>query len=135
MIASGGDDRRILVWKTEEALNELPVKYTMKGQHHSNIFCLAFDNHNTKVLSGGNDEQVILHDIETGASEDVFLHEDAVYGLAVDPLNSSVFASACDDGRILIYDTRAPPSEDPFCLANYMSPMHAVVYNPMEPRL
>ena len=24
---------------------------------------------------------------------------------------------------------------DPFCLANYQSPMHAVMYNPVEPRL
>ena len=41
---------------------------------------------------------------------DVFFHDDAVYGLSVDPLNDNVFASACDDGRILIYDTRAPAS-------------------------
>ena len=26
-------------------------------------------------------------------------------------------------------------SLDPFCLANYMSQMHAVMYNPAEPRL
>jgi len=42
---------------------------------------------------------------------DVFQHKDAIYGLAVDPINDHVFASACDDGRILIYDIRAPPSE------------------------
>ena len=46
-----------------------------------------------------------------GATLDVFNHDDAVYGLSVDPLNDNVFASACDDGRILIYDIRAPPSE------------------------
>ena len=46
-----------------------------------------------------------------GASLDVFTHEDAVYGLSSDPVNDNVFASACDDGRILIYDMRVPPSE------------------------
>lgn len=46
----------------------------------------------------------------SGETLDVFLHEDAVYGLSVDPNNSNAFASACDDGRILIYDIREPPS-------------------------
>jgi len=39
------------------------------------------------------------------------MHEDAVYGLAVDPVNDDIFASACDDGKVHIYDLRAPPSE------------------------
>lgn len=47
----------------------------------------------------------------SGTTLDVFIHQDAVYGLSVDPLNDNVFASACDDGRILIYDIRAPASE------------------------
>lgn len=46
----------------------------------------------------------------SGQTLDVFLHEEAVYGLSADPVNDNVFASACDDGRILIYDTRGPAS-------------------------
>lgn len=41
-----------------------------------------------------------------GETKDVFPHEDAVYGLSADPCNPSVFASACDDGRLLIFDIR-----------------------------
>ena len=41
---------------------------------------------------------------------DVFLHDDAVYGISVNPENSNVFATACDDGRILVYDMREPPA-------------------------
>ncbi|KAJ8309567.1 hypothetical protein KUTeg_014441 [Tegillarca granosa] len=135
LMASGGDDRRVLLWNMEKALSDIGSPFIMKGEHNSNIFCLAFDNENRKVFSGGNDEQVSVHDVATGETLDVFLHEDAVYGLSVDPNNSNAFASACDDGRILIYDIREPPSTDPFCLANYMSSMHAVMYNPIEPRL
>ena len=47
-------------------------------------------------------------------TKDVFSHHDAVYSISVDPVNSLVFASACDDGKIRIYDTRAPPSEGTF---------------------
>lgn len=34
------------------------------------------------------------------------MHEQAVYGVSADPVNESIFCSACDDGRILIYDIR-----------------------------
>ena len=37
----------------------------MKTQHNSNIFCLAWDNENKNIFSGGNDHQVIVHDVET----------------------------------------------------------------------
>ena len=43
-----------------------------------------------------------------GEAVDVFLHEDAVYGLAVDPRNDNIYASACADGRVLLWDIRAP---------------------------
>ena len=45
---------------------------------------------------------------------DVFLHEEAVYGLSVDPINDNVFASACDDGKVVLYDIRASPAEGSF---------------------
>lgn len=38
----------------------------------------------------------------------MFPHDEAVYGLSTDPNNETVFASACDDGRVLVYDTRMP---------------------------
>ena len=38
---------------------------SMKGEHHSNIFSVAFDSHNTKIYSGGNDDQVLVHDVQT----------------------------------------------------------------------
>ncbi|XP_076442508.1 DDB1- and CUL4-associated factor 5-like [Babylonia areolata] len=134
-IVSGGDDRRVLLWNVEKALSDIGEPVPMKGEHNSNIFCLAINKSNTKIYSGGNDEQVVLHDIESGETEDVFRHDEAVYGLSTDPNNETIFASACDDGRVLVYDTREPASSDPFVLAVYTSSMHAVMYNPAEPRL
>lgn len=53
----------------------------------------------------------VLHlPVYRGETVDVFRHEDAVYGLSIDPNNVNVFASACDDGRVLIYDIREPAS-------------------------
>ncbi|XP_074646656.1 DDB1- and CUL4-associated factor 5-like [Tubulanus polymorphus] len=135
LMASGGDDRRVLLWNVEDAVSsKVPTPVDMKGQHHSNIFTLAFDHENRRIFSGGNDEQVVVHDMSTRETVDVFLHEDAVYGLSTHPTNNELFASACEDGRILIYDLRQSTS-DPFCLANYVSAMHSVMFNPVEPRL
>ncbi|XP_022237870.1 DDB1- and CUL4-associated factor 5-like isoform X2 [Limulus polyphemus] len=108
---------------------------TMKAEHNSNIFCLCFDIKHTKLFSAGNDEQVVVHDPHTGSALDIFSHEDAVYGISVEPTNDCVFATACNDGRILIWDSRESSSSDPFMVAGYMSAFHAVMYNPVEPRL
>ncbi|KAG7466153.1 hypothetical protein MATL_G00161750 [Megalops atlanticus] len=134
-LVSGGDDRRVLLWHMEKAIHSRSKPIKLKGEHLSNIFCLAFDSTNKRVFSGGNDEQVILHDVERGETLNVFLHDDAVYGLSVSPVNDNVFASSSDDGRVLIWDTREPPHGEPFCLANYPSAFHSVMFNPAEPRL
>ncbi|XP_029454665.1 DDB1- and CUL4-associated factor 5 [Rhinatrema bivittatum] len=135
LLVSGGDDRRVLLWHMEQAIHAKVKPVQLKGEHHSNIFCLAFNSGNNKVFSGGNDEQVILHDVESGETLDVFAHENAVYGLSVSPVNDNVFASSSDDGRVLIWDIRESPHGDPFCLANYPSAFHSVMFNPVEPRL
>ncbi|KAM3871187.1 DDB1- and CUL4-associated factor 5 [Diretmus argenteus] len=119
----------------EQAIHARSKPVKLKGEHLSNIFCLAFDSSNKKVFSGGNDEQVILHDVERGETLNVFLHIDAVYSLSVSPVNDNVFASSSDDGRVLIWDTREPPHGEPFCLASYPSAFHSVMFNPVEPRL
>ncbi|ELU11233.1 hypothetical protein CAPTEDRAFT_181641 [Capitella teleta] len=136
-IASGGDDRRVLLWHTEGAISQHGTAIEMDHEHNSNIFALAFNGDNTRVISGGNDEIVLVHNIERREAEEIYNLEDAVYGLSTDPINSKIFATACADGRVLIYDTRAPSTEgmNPFCLANYMHPMHCVMYNPVEPRI
>ncbi|KAF0043933.1 hypothetical protein F2P81_003091 [Scophthalmus maximus] len=134
-LVSGGDDRRVLLWHMEQAIHARSKPVKLKGEHLSNIFCLAFDSTNRKVFSGGNDEQVILHDVERRETVNVFLHIDAVYSLSVSPVNDNVFASSSDDGRVLIWDTREPPHGEPFCLASYPSAFHSVMFNPVEPRL
>ncbi|KAG1701319.1 DDB1- and CUL4-associated factor 5 [Nymphon striatum] len=134
-LASGGDDRRLLLWKIQSALDSNPSPVVMKGEHGSNIFCIAFDNSQSKIFSAGNDENIILHDLTLGTTKDIFLHTHAVYSISVDPMNDNVFASAGDNGSVLIWDIRVPPSEDPFCLAKHKAAFYSVMYNPVEPRL
>ena len=101
----------------------------------SNIFCLGFDERTRKIYSGGNDEQVIVHDVETAQPLDYFLHEEPVYGLSVHPDNADLFTTACSDGRVLLFDMRQPPKEEPLMIAGFSHAFHAVHFNPVEPRL
>ena len=58
------------------------------------------------MISGGNDEKVLVHDLETGKTQDIFPHDEPVYGIACHPECSEIFASASSDGRVMIYDLR-----------------------------
>ena len=56
-MSSGGDDRRVLLWHMEKAIHARSKPVKLKGEHLSNIFCLAFDSTNKKVFSGGKSEE------------------------------------------------------------------------------
>lgn len=135
LLISGGDDRRVLLWRVEQAIQDVGKPAVMKAQHISNIFCLGYDSSKTKIFSAGNDDQVIVHDLRTCDILNFFLHEKPVYGLSIHPYNDNVFASACDDGRVLIYDIRGSSTSETFCLAQYKTAFHSVMFNPMEPRM
>ena len=137
LLASGGDDRRVLIWKWNRAVDESVVgaHTVMSTLHNSNIFCLSWTPDARRVLSGGHDEHVIVHDVETKAALDVFLHDTSVYGVSANPENPHVFSTACSNGKIYLYDTRRPQSEDPLLVASRLHPFHSVAFNPREPRL
>jgi WD repeat-containing protein 22 len=60
-----GDDRRILLWNFHKAIHSKCTPVTLQAEHTSNVFSLAFNSNNTKIFSGGNDDQVIVHDTAT----------------------------------------------------------------------
>lgn len=64
-LISGGDDKRILLWSLAGAIYDHGMPISMRTNHGSNIFCLTFDSHNERIFSGGNDDQVLIHDVYT----------------------------------------------------------------------
>lgn len=135
LLVSGGDDRRVLLWSLAEAIHGKGAPVAMNSNHISNIFCLAFDSTNAKIFSGGNDDQVIVHDLKTGSFVVKLLHNKPVYGLSVNPQNDYVIATAGDDGRILIFDIRETNNTDPLCVAKQKTGFHSVMFNPFNSRL
>ena len=140
---SGGDDSRVFVWNPDAAAyadqNPKPL-HVMDGKHGSNVFCLDSDCTETRVVSGGNDWNVLVHDLPTLKTTDVFVHEDAVYGISYHPTSSQVFATACSDGRTQIFDLRMPKppvdQDSALCLVSSSGkPFLSVQFNPTDERL
>lgn len=61
----GGDDRRVVLWNFGKTLLQQGQPEQMSSQHLSNIFCLAITKDNSRIFSGGNDDQVMVHDSNT----------------------------------------------------------------------
>lgn len=61
---------------------------------------------------------------------DVFLHSKPVYGLSIDRTNNQIFASAGEDGRVLVFDMRQ--GAEAMSLAKYRAPSHAVQFHPLD---
>lgn len=66
----------------------------------------------------------------SGGLVDVFLHAKPVYGLSLDRTSNDIFASAGEDGRVLVFDIRQ--GIEPLSLAKYRAPSHAVQFHPMN---
>ncbi|XP_034663004.1 DDB1- and CUL4-associated factor 5 [Drosophila subobscura] len=131
-LASGGDDKRVLLWNIDqEVVTALGRPQVMNETHTSNIFCLGFDTLNSHVFSGGNDDLVIQHDLATGKLLNYFSHEGPVYGLSVDRTSVHLFSVATESGEVLFYDLRLGNYE-PLTVAKFRSPFNAVEFHPLN---
>lgn len=126
----------------------------MEAEHGSNVFCLAISQDNQRIFSGGNDLQTIIHDTKlqvlNSAKQqrklqlfclfsrakpvDYFLHEKPVYGISLQPGSQNIFATACDDGKLRVFDMRCSVSAETI-LASKRSPFHSIMFHPIEGRL
>lgn len=65
----------------------------------------------------------------SGKLDNVFKHEEPVYGLSIDPQNDSIFATASENGVVLLFDQRTDPA-DPLVVASLSSSFLAVEFHP-----
>ena len=113
-MASGGDDRRVLIWNVDKCIDksiDTNLSTPMEGEHDSNVFCLDFDVATKRIFSGGNDERILIHDVTTSKFVNQYLQEEPVFGIS------------CHPGRIVIYKKSAYIS-----VQNYPLIEHTIVY-------
>ncbi|KZT55473.1 WD40 repeat-like protein [Calocera cornea HHB12733] len=114
-LASGGDDRSVLLWDMHEDGEERQPRVRLRG-HRSNIFTLSFNASNTHMYSGANDDIVLRYDLsrlENGAGtvlgtpDVVFLDQEGrINSVSAHPYNDHTFLSASEDGIIRFEDCR-----------------------------
>ncbi|KAH8929778.1 WD40 repeat-like protein [Atractiella rhizophila] len=123
-LASGGDDKRILIWDTFSDICAMTPSTILTG-HQSNIFSVSFSKDNTKLFSGANDDLVHIYDLEVGLSVSTS-HSRGKEARTYDPINirrehmapvnrvdahpviPTLFISSSQDGTVRQYDTRTP---------------------------
>ena len=64
---SGGKDGGVLLWPTSKAIDDqwTPNPTVMKAKHHYKVICLALSSDNKRIFSGGKDNLLLIHDVET----------------------------------------------------------------------
>ncbi|GMT10713.1 hypothetical protein PFISCL1PPCAC_2010, partial [Pristionchus fissidentatus] len=104
LVASGGDDRRMSIWSTDELLfhNEPKMRGKMKRKHYSNIFCLAFDPSGSVLYSAGNDNFFVSSDIATGQQTYGMQGSESVHDISVNMRSNEVIVTRCR-GRDAVY--------------------------------
>ncbi|CAH4036891.1 DDB1- and CUL4-associated factor 5 isoform X1 [Pieris brassicae] len=131
LLVSGGDDRRVMLWQFGQTLLHYGKPEAMKALHQSNIFCLGITSDNQKIYSGGNDDIVIVHDLECKCPMEVLQHQRAVCSLSIDPFNEKVISTAGNDGRLLLFDTRQSVHES-LVIARSVKAFHGVMFHPQQ---
>ncbi|KAG6455443.1 hypothetical protein O3G_MSEX009224 [Manduca sexta] len=131
LLVSGGDDRRVMLWQFGLAMLDRGKPEALKAVHQSNIFCLGVTNDNQKVYSGGNDDIVIVHDLESKCPLEVLQHQRAVCSLSIDPFNERVVTTAGNDGRLLLFDTRQSVHES-LVISRSRKAFHGVMFHPQQ---
>lgn len=77
------------------------------GGHVSNVFAVSFLNGNDNmVISGGNDSDIRLYDVERGSCTVFQHHRKKVLKIACHSALPSCFMSCSADGTIRLFDTR-----------------------------
>jgi WD40 repeat protein/serine/threonine protein kinase len=90
LVASGGDDARICVWKAEDL-----AEYRVLLGHQKAVNCLVFSADSTKLLSGGEDKTVRLWDVVSGKEQLKLVgHTDTVASVAMSPAGELALSGA-----------------------------------------
>lgn len=61
--------------------------------------------------------------------DNVFKQENPIYGLSIDPKNDCLFVTACESGKITLYDRRCE-AKNSLLIVEQRSSFHAVEYHP-----
>jgi WD repeat-containing protein 22 len=139
LMASGGDDKTVFLWRTTMDVESAAPIAKFKG-HESNIFSIEFDSSAKRLFSCGNDGLILQYDLTSAAvyskttlASDVALgHSSAILKLSVCPNQDSIFLTAGQDGEIRLWDNR---TDDYTNHIETQTGQNSVSFHPTQPHL
>jgi WD40 repeat protein len=115
-LASGSDDKNVIVWQMDSKFDVLKRLQTINTGHRANIFCVRFlGTSDEQLITGGADGQTRLHRLHSQSGWQSQLLErsrGAVKAVELSSQNSAIFYTASEDGKVRQYDTRVPHAGD-----------------------
>ncbi|KAI9204669.1 WD40-repeat-containing domain protein [Polychytrium aggregatum] len=112
-LASGGDDKRVLIWRVDDS--PVPVPVACLGGHTNTILHVQFGSTARVLYSCGADGALCRYDVEhgihvsPGISKFVQIlpsHQERATKLSVQPTNDDVVLSSGHDGFVRLWDMR-----------------------------
>ncbi|KAK9835390.1 hypothetical protein WJX81_006845 [Elliptochloris bilobata] len=103
-LLSGSDDTRVCIWDVDTR----QCRAVLDTGHSANIFCVRYmpNTGDSAVATCAGDNQVRVHDVQTGTTTVFRHHHDRVKKLVVDPGNPHVIVSCGEDGVVRQIDRR-----------------------------
>ena len=105
-LAFASDNGVIELWCVGESFNEVEILANLTG-HDDIVQSISVNCGRVKIVSASLDMSIRVWDLEREACTDTFQgHSDAVYGVCFRQEEQEIFASASEDGSIVLWDLR-----------------------------
>jgi WD40 repeat protein len=118
MLASGNDDRTILLWDVNDPARPKLLGAPLTG-HTDFVWGVAFSPDGKTLASGSGDDTIILWDVSDPARAKTLGapltgHSDAVWGVAFSP-DGKTLASGSGDDTIILWDVNVEAWKERAC--------------------
>eukprot|EP00400_MALV-I_sp_L67-5_P000816 gene816-862_t len=100
---------KLYIWSAETG-EEFYKLQPHSGSIYRVEWCPQADRHgqiktDEWIITGGSDNLAVITDAATGFIKHRFKHPNTVYGVSLNPSDAYTLATACEDGKVRIWDT------------------------------